>query len=298
MTDFHYSTKNKPTPGPIWPEFNPAGPKSKYLVHIKQSGGPNYWTEMRKVFEHDFNTLPLERFKVWASVLSVPFMSQSRASEYILRGLNAIKANASMLDVLKEPLVGLDEEVDLPSFQVFSDLPITMNRLQHFGHLDIADVVDKIKNMKRIVEIGAGIGDMADIIHKLGFKGEYIIYDFAEVSNIQKWYHKQLGWNNIQYVSDIADLEPNSADLVIATWSLTEMPLDFRTEITSKLKGSKNWIVAYSNQILGLDNSSYMDNFRELIENTETPFDEVEVYPVPWMPWDGGTNYWLARTNT
>lgn len=294
--NFVYSTKQSVTPGPIWPDFNPNSEVSKKLRKIKTENSSNYWNEMLEIFDHDFKTLPLERFKVWASVISVPFMSQSKSSEYIRRGLNAVYENPSIKDVISEPIVGLDKEVDLPAFQVFSDLPFTMNRLQHFGHLDIAKLTDKVKDMKRIVEIGAGIGDMADIIHKLGFQGEYIIYDFAEISQIQRWYHRELGLKNIQYVSRVEDLISDPADLAIATWSLTEMPIDLRDQITQKLKGSKNWLVAYSNTIFGLDNASYMNGFRELVEDKSNPFSDVEIYPVPWMPWDGGTNYWLARS--
>jgi hypothetical protein len=255
------------------------------MMAAKQVNDGNYWSTMCEVFAADLENLPMERFKVWASTMSVPFMTRARFTDYIGPVLMAAKASQTVRDALEEPMIGMTEQ-DYPIYAMFEDYCTTMNRIQHMAHLILNGWGPaELSKLDTIVELGGGIGDMADIVYKLGFKGKYIIYDFAEVGKIQKWYHDQLGHTNILHTSDVNDLV--DADLMIGTWSFTEMPLDLRADIMSKIGGTKNWLISYSNEIFGINNDKYItEDFVPLF--TE---HDIEYRDIPFMPWDGGAKY-------
>ena len=292
MTNFTYSSgPQTQIETPIWPDFNQGSEFSKLLIKAKTENDSQYWEHMKKVIKHDVETLPLDRYKTWASIMSVPLMSNHKHSEYIRLCLDAAHENPIYMDALLEPMIGMNEEDHAKFYSMFSDVITTMNRVQLLGHLLMNGFTsEKISKMDKIVEIGAGVGDLADIIYKLGFTGEYYIYDFEELHLVQKYLHDELGLDKVHYITssepiaDFADI-----DLVIATWSLTEMPMDLRDEVMANIS-SKNWLIAYSKEIFGLDNQTWIDeSFIPLMANKE-----VEIRDIPWMNWDSGTAYIIA----
>lgn len=291
MATFKYSSApQQKLLGPIWPDFDQNSNKAKNLVQIKSTNGPNYWSEMRKVFDYDCKTLPLDRFKAWTSIMSVPLMSNHRHSEYIRLALQYANESDVYKEALIDPLYGMNEDDYNQFYSLFSDIKTTMNRVQLLGHLIMTGFThEKLMSMDSILEIGAGVGDMADIIYKLGFKGKYYIYDFEELKPFQQYNHNQ---SNLEttWVHNTEDLSKlNEFDLTIATWSLTEMPLDFRDEFLSSFK-TKNWLLAYSKKIFGIDNQKWVnDKFLNILEGKEVLFIDI-----PWMPWDSGTAYIVA----
>lgn len=297
MTEyFKYNTNDNniamTTFGPLWSDFDINSKFSKQMIKAKEDNDDNYWTLMREVFAHDFQTLPLERFKVWASVNFIPLMSTNRNSNYIRIVLDAVSQDRIYFEALIENMIGLTSQ-DFNQFSMFNDFPTTMNRIQHLAHLIICGYTpEALAKMDTIVELGAGIGEMADIVYKLGFKGKYIIYDFPEVGKIQKWYHDKSGLTNMVHTSDIDDLV--GADLCIATWSLTEMPFDLRDQVIGKIVDTKNWLIAYSNQIFGMDNAKYIaEDFVPQFTN-----HDIEYIDIPFMSWDGGTKYLTIKQHT
>ena len=85
-----------------------------------------------------------------------------------------------------------------------------------------------------IVEFGAGIGDTAHPIFDRGYRGAYFIVDFPEIARISSYY---LGGRAevLHSVEDIPDYLPLDL-LLIATWSLSEAPLELRHKIAEKLE--------------------------------------------------------------
>lgn len=260
------------------------------MMAAKQTNDGSYWTTMREVFAEDFEKLPKERFKVWASVMSVPLVSRGMFLEHFTNVLPWIE-HPNVRYALQDPDIGITEQ-DRHIYKVFDNFNTTTNRIYHMAHLAINGwTPERLEKLDTIIEIGGGIGDMADIVCKLGFRGKYVIYDFPEVGAIQKWYHDQIGHTNIVHTSDLNDLF--DADLMIGTWSFTEMPLDLRDEVVAKMGGTKNWLIAYSNLIFGIDNDKYI---REDFVPRFTQHD-IEYTDVPYMPWDGGTKYLSIKYN-
>ena len=286
MQTFSFNTNpNKDLPFPLFPDFHPQSELSQKLIKVKQVNGPDFWPVTREVLAHDLKTLPLNRFKVWASVLNVPLVSMNKYSDYILLALTAAK-NPVYRQALVDKGVGFSNQ-DVKAFYIFDDFPTTMNRAQIMSHYIINGwTPEKLSGISRIVELGGGIGDMCDIAYRLGFDGEYLIYDLPEVSELQKYYMRELGNTKAKFTSSLDDLGP--ADLVIATWSFTEMDLELRKEIMDKISESKNWLIAYSNKIFGIDNNDYIKNtFVPLVEENK----DVKYTDIPFMPWDGGAHY-------
>lgn len=289
MTEyFQYSSNPQLTiQTPIWSDNNQESEMSKFLIKTKSENGPEYWDNMSKIINYDYSSLPLERFKVWMSVMSVPFMSNHKHSEYIRRALQESEFSSVVKNALLETFIGMNREDFDKFYRVFSDFDTTMNRMQHYGHLSINGYTPAVlSKMDKIIEIGGGVGDMTDIIYKLGFSGEYILYDLPEVSKLQKWHHDQLGLDKVKHTSSIEDL--TDADLVIATWSLTEMPFYLRTDVVEKIKKSSNFLIAYSKLIFGMDNEKWINE--SFIPNLDKN-KQIDFIDIPWMSWDGGTKY-------
>ena len=291
MTEyFRYSTN------PANPAMTAAAPLAcsqetfDKMMAAKRANDENYWTVMREVFAEDFEKLPKGRFKVWASVMSVPLVSRGTFLEHATKVLPWID-HPNVRYALQDPDIGITQQ-DRHLYKVFDNFNTTANRIYHMFHLiENGWTPEKLEKLDTIIEIGGGIGDMADIVCKLGFRGKYVIYDFPEVGAIQKWYHDQLGHTNIVHTSELNDLF--DADLMIGTWSFTEMPIDLRDEVMAKMGGTKNWLIAYSNLIFGIDNDKYI---REDFVPLFTQHD-IEYTDVPFMPWDGGTKYLSIKYN-
>jgi hypothetical protein len=216
----------------------------------------------------------------------------------ISREKNGNADRQNIHNALSEPGVGCTPEDFDAMFRVFDNSNITMNRAQAYYGLEYGsswDILNYVEEIKTVVEIGAGIGDMADVLRKTGYTGEYTIFDFPELLEMQRWYHKNIDTvlhSNNKYIADVSDL--SSADLVIATWSLTEMPLELRDKVVSKLIDTPRWLVAFSNSIFGYNNYEWVMN--DLIPKLgvgprQYSLKEIRFDNIPWDKWDGGTYY-------
>lgn len=287
-------------PAPLWSDLDPNSKFASMARRAKQINDASFWETMRKVFDHDIQTLPLERFKVWASSLIVPITNTFKCHEQISYTLDLANRYPRAKRAITDPIVGCTQEDFDTMFRVVDNLNINMNRMQALYGLSFGtdnrlfhDLLDN--NIRSIVEIGAGVGDMADVCRSLGHTGEYTVYDFPELLKMQKWYHHNLpgllhGTN--KYVSRPEDV--NSADLCIATRSLTEMPFALRDELVDRLIDTQRWLIAFSNKIFGYDNHEYIMNV--LLPKLGATEDQVSLIPVvydnvTWENWDGGTYY-------
>jgi hypothetical protein len=132
-----------------------------------------------------------------------------------------------------------------------------------------------------IVELGGGYGSLCRLIHKLGFKGQYIIFDLPEFVALQKFYLGSLamplieaedvasGRRGILCTSDLTVLgsfDPRDAQagLFIATWSLSETDSAFREQTTTlpAVDSAAAYLIAYQNNFEGVDNGRFFDAWR------------------------------------
>jgi len=149
----------------------------------------------------------------------------------------------------------------------------TGNTIHHRYHLHYFEKMTgvKITDMDSIFELGGGYGNMARIISKMGFNKEYIISDLPEFVDLQKYY---LGYHNVP-----ANWSPNywgECDLFLATWSLSEIPLEGRG-VYEDLDANYH-LIAFGPDYAGIDNMAY---FKEWVR--QHPRQEWIMEETPYM---------------
>lgn len=271
----------------IWSDFDPMSEVAIKAREAKQVNGPEYWPTMREVFKHDCATLPLNRFRMWASCHNVPFITQYRTSRFVGESFFHAARNEEISQALQENWIGAPEHIR-PELRVTSDFDTSMQRIQDVAHLCITNFAFFLKDMRSIVEVGAGYGDMCSVVHALGFKGEYTIVDIPETRPIQEFY---LGKQGITPKWSFEDDNVSHADLVIATWSLSETPVEYRNVLMPKIDQSKNWLILAQSEVFGQKvNDDYFNNFF-LDKNVE----KIPLVSDGLNKWDGGNMYYVVR---
>lgn len=269
----------------IWSDNDENSPYSQKMREAKKVNDSTFWTQMREVFAHDATTLDLNKFKLWASTAIIPLWTIHPIKEFFDIVTDVAVEDDRYHAALTEPFVGCTKEDFDKHFRIDERNDYSANRAQLLSHLIICGWdIESLSKLDSIVEIGAGIGEMTDIVHKLGFEGKYSILDFPEVHTLQKHLHDTIGIPNVEYVTDLDNFPV--ADLGIACFSFTEMPLEERSKIIERMSQTKNWLVIYSKHIFGIDNESYIKDF---VKNF--PNHDVDFFDVPFMNWDGGTKY-------
>lgn len=270
----------------IWSDFNHESENSLKMMAAKRVNGPDYWPTMREVFKYDCSTLPLTRFRLWASVHNVPFVTQYRTSRFLGEAFYHAARDPVIASALEENWIGIPEAMS-SSLLVASDFNTSMQRIQDIAHLVITNFAHKLKNYESIVEIGAGYGDMCSVVHALGFKGKYTIVDIPETRPIQEYY---LGQQGITPNFSFEDDNVGPADLVISTWALSETPLAYREQLMPKIADSKNWLILSQAAVFG--DAFNFDYFREFFKDknvTETPLVSDGL-----AAWDHGNIYFTV----
>ena len=132
-----------------------------------------------------------------------------------------------------------------------------------------------------IVEFGGGYGSLCRLVHKLGFNGQYIIFDLPEFVALQKFYLGSLamplieakdiasGGRGILCTSDLSSLgsvTPQEAktSLFIATWSLSETDIAFREQVMTlpAIDDAGAYLITYQSNFEGVDNPRFFDAWR------------------------------------
>ncbi len=141
----------------------------------------------------------------------------------------------------------------------------------------------KIKDFDFIFEYGGGYGSMCQLVHNLGFKGKYIIFDFPVFSAIQAFFLKMNGLIVNENQIDVKNGESSSVSqifcldnlklvkkafpkkgkgLFIATWSLSESPLEIRRQIYQITKNMDFHLIAYQVRFNEIDNQKYFKTYQ------------------------------------
>lgn len=127
-----------------------------------------------------------------------------------------------------------------------------------------------IKDYDFIFEYGGGYGGLCLLAYNLGFKGKYIIYDFPILNSLQNFFLKMnkvekkvLCLNDIDKVKKL--IPKKGKRLFIATWSLSESPLEIRKKIYPFIKDFDAFLIGYQGLFGGVDNRKYFQNFQKSI---------------------------------
>ncbi len=145
----------------------------------------------------------------------------------------------------------------------------------------------EIKDLKKVIEFGGGYGSTARMFYNIGFKGSYVIFDLPEFSALQRYFLSMLNLYkkfSIKLTGEL-DAELANSDLCIMTWSLSEVPLDLRTQFLAKIGKPQYFLIAYQKAFGHVDNIQYFENFKRAY-NDYTWFE----YEIPHLK----ANYYLV----
>lgn len=152
------------------------------------------------------------------------------------------------------------------------------NVLTHAFHLFRFQKQTKVdfSKLSLVVEFGGGYGSMCRLIRRLGFNGTYILYDLPEFLCLQKFYLEGLGLQTDYFsqnktgmrnllVSSQSDLEKAVSiygvvdSLFVATWSISETPLDTRKQIFNMVKNFQYFLFGFQEKFDNVNNGEYFD---------------------------------------
>jgi hypothetical protein len=138
-----------------------------------------------------------------------------------------------------------------------------------------------------IVELGAGIGEVPRLILDRGFAGRYYIIDFPEVAKISSFYldNRAIFVDNIDQICDI----DSTKTLFIATWSLSEVPIEYRNHIGNKLLGCDS-LIAFQGKFKDIENPGYFLNVWPFVNNCFYRLRQIEFHQS-----DGGNCYFICK---
>ena len=132
----------------------------------------------------------------------------------------------------------------------------------------------KIPSKGTIIEVGAGVGCMVDLIYKAGFTGKYHIIDSDTVNKIQKYYLTENGVNGVGWIGT----KSNKVSMLIGTWSISETPLEDRRCANYF---ADQYLLAYGDVFNGeLDNREFFEEFKSDrdVNWVEVPVFETQKY--------------------
>ena len=169
------------------------------------------------------------------------------------------------------------------------------NRIRQVYLLKEIFEFSKINSVNSVIEIGGGYGSMTSIIHKINQNVDYTIFDLPEVNLLQFYYLNSLkidceisGLNkNISLLSELSLLKKkinslkskNQKILLIANWSLSEMPISLRQELEFLFLSCDYAIISFQSNFEEISNISYFENLRKKLE----PSFLVSINPINEM---------------
>lgn len=124
--------------------------------------------------------------------------------------------------------------------------------------------------IQHVFEIGGGYGNFCRLVFEYGYRGRYVIADLPEMHRIQKHFlggvlpkssvNGQIEYCPLNRTDGLPDAGPS---LLIATFSISEMPLATRQLIEDRYEQFEYIFIAYNQAFDGVDNRAYFDSLAE-----------------------------------
>ena len=198
---------------------------------------------------------------------------------FIKNELNEIKNDKKFFFLWKN-LIKEDEVGDPIRYFLYPES--SGNRIRQVYHLkkfcDFSNI--NIKLIKKVIEIGGGYGCMARIFFKISQKIKYVIFDTFEVNLLQYYYlkinklkvaieNKKSKINLIYSVNkfnNCINYRNGSKTLLIANWSLSEMPLKLRNKIIKLIFKIPYIIISFQDKFENINNVKYFKKIKKKLD--------------------------------
>jgi hypothetical protein len=242
------------------------------------------WSSFEKQVASLITTKDPRHFLRWNIIQSTMFSTNHKYTRTEYKNLKLSPKWNVWKKIIKEDFIGdpLPEIVCPKS---------SGNRIHHSYHLHQFEETTNtsILNYDVIFEFGGGYGSMRRVVDKLGFKGIYILFDLPVFSLLQQYYLNTLkiqttnfttdqnfsSENKTYCVSNFKQLEAllnkinttNKKRLFIATWSLSETPLELRQKVETLTKSFSAFLIAYQKEFSNINNIEYFNNMKSKKNN-------------------------------
>lgn len=136
-----------------------------------------------------------------------------------------------------------------------------------------------IDDLAFVLEFGGGYGNMCYLFHKLGFQGNYVLFDFPVLLALQEFFLTEMGVS-ATYVSKPENLPIiDSPSLFVALFSLSEAPHSTRQPFKAWAPGFDFSLIGYSTggTHAALDNDAYFQMWRD-----DMPHVAWHQWRLPW----------------
>ncbi|MBL8707287.1 MAG: hypothetical protein JNM30_20730 [Rhodospirillales bacterium] len=196
-------------------------------------------------------------FMRWGPIAGTMVHRTSRASVGALATLRRSEDWTRWREVLRHPNVG-----NAPPFLA---APWTSaisaqhaSHLLHFRRLTGSDFLDA----DIILDMGAGYASMCRLIKRLGYRGDYIIFDQPPVLALQRYFlgrhgieaaYGEFGPSRVALCRAFdrmrALIRPGARVALISTWAMSEMPIDVRRQIEPFIGEAEKVLLAYQPEV-------------------------------------------------
>lgn len=239
------------------------------MVNMPQS---SWWETTREKLSHAVKTQNIEEFKNWNVVRGIPLYS-SLDDQWEKQGENIIRLLPEVYPYWKEILTlgeskkghteksfkEVQRKIHFPEIGEISITPWWIQACHHGIRYEHA-TKKLIWDYDVVIEIGAGIGELARLIRTVAGKylENYYVYDFPETFEISNWYND----GQLKLVSDMENIREkvkSKKTLLVATWSLSEIPPSERKKLLDPLIKAKriDSLIAFQTNVWGYDNLDY-----------------------------------------
>jgi hypothetical protein len=166
------------------------------------------------------------------------------------------------------------------------------NLIHHAYHLArFQDQIgERITDANFVFEFGGGYGSMCRLIHKMGFKGKYAIFDLPAFSALQVYFLKSVGLNaglglkansdGINCICKKDQIETllrtrRKKSIFLGTWSISETPVYERNSILNSVVSFDFFLIAYQKSFGEVDNVTFFNNWMKGLKNIEWCQSEI-----------------------
>lgn len=173
------------------------------------------------------------------------------------------------------------------------------NLIHHAYHLDQFEekTMLQVHTMDFVFEFGGGYGSMCRLFHNLGFQGKYVLFDLSDFSSLQKFYLKSIGLavhplksfekekkgcvciSGTEQLRHILSNSHAGNSMFIATWSISEAPIEFRNNILPLTADFGAFLIAYQHRFKEVDNITFFRNWAANQKDIECYDWEIEHIP-------------------
>ena len=222
----------------------------------------NAWSDYLAKIIKEYNSSPNEFLRQRTISLCLHPNCQTQAKRYYKEMQKCSFCSQNILPNLSDSPVGKPFEFELlPKCS-----PMTISHAYNFHLMKKYSNIFAPKEVSHVVDIGGGYGNLCRLFKNcFDYKGRYQIVDFPAMLDIQKKYLEQNAVTDVDFLPlDMDQLLPKDGEtsMLIATFSMSEMPLATRALIEQHLTKYDYIFIAHNSKFDGVDNIEYFKNLK------------------------------------